>query len=98
VSPGTLTKVAVLLQEKKASVETSAIKGIWNAATGAARAGGEHLISRGNKITGTALKYTPHMALGVGAKKAYDSDAVQRQIYKFKLWKAERDQRKAMGM
>jgi hypothetical protein len=87
-----LTKVAALLREKKASAEGSIIRGAWNAATGAAGAAGKHLAEKGHRAIGTAVKYTPHAAAALGAKKVYESNPVQEAIYKFRVWKANRDQ------
>lgn len=97
MNPKELTAVSRLLS-KTASKETSAIAGIWRAARGAAKAGGDHLIGHGHKLTGNAMKIVPHVAVGIGAKKVYDSEPVQRQVYNFRRWRAERAQRKAMGM
>lgn len=97
MSPNKLAAISRLLS-KTASKETSAIMGIWRGVRGAAKAGGDHLIDQGHKISGNAVKLLPHAVVGVGAKKVYDSDPVQRQVYNFRRWKAERAQRKAMGM
>lgn len=97
MSPFELTAVSRLLN-KTASKETSAIAGVWRAVRGAAKAGGDHLIGGGHKISGNLLKVTPHIAAAAGAKKIYDSEPVQRQVYRYRQWQAERAQRKAMGM
>jgi hypothetical protein len=92
-----LTKVAALLREKKASKESSLLRGVWKASTDAAEAAGKSLHGKGHGIMGTAVKYTPHAAAAYGAKKGYESEPVQNAIYKYKVWKANKDAQSGYG-
>ena len=92
----TLTKVAALLREKRADSKSGLLRGAWKATTEAAEAAGKSLAGKGHIAAGTAVKYSPHAAAALGAKKVYDSEPVQRQVYNYRVWKAERAQRKAM--
>ena len=100
MNTATLTKVASLLREKKAEGSVSAIakglgglvKDIAGSATGASAAAGKALTAGGHGALGTAVKYLPHAAAAYGAKKVYDSEPVQRQIYNYRVRKAQRAQ------
>jgi len=100
VNPTTLSKVASLLKEKKAEGNVSAIakgvggliKDIAKSTTGASAAAGNALKAGGHGAVGTVVKYLPHAAAAYGAKKVYDSNPVQQQIYNYKVRKAQRAQ------
>ena len=82
---------------KLTSTAADAVKNVWTASTKGAATAGKHLTESGfHPVVGGAVKYAPHVAALYGAKKTYESDPVQRSIFKYKLWKARRAQRKAM--
>lgn len=94
MTPEKLTRVLHFL--KVAEGKAGLVRSVWNAARGGSEAAAKALESQGHNISGTAVRYSPHLAVGYGAKKAYESEPAQKLRYRYQLWKYNRAQRRAM--
>ena len=96
-----LTRTLAILRQgeelEKVGGMLSKAKEIGKAITGAtAKAGGE-IAAKGHPLIGKAVQYAPHAAALYAGKKALESPTGQRMRYKFQMWKAQRQARKAQG-
>jgi uncharacterized membrane protein YebE (DUF533 family) len=83
-------------EEKTAGV-VSTVKDVARAIKGGAVHGAKALEAKGHKNLATLLKYSPEIAGAGLAYKAYESPTGQNLRYKYRLWKAQRQQRQQMG-
>ena len=101
MTPEQLGQLGQLLEmRKEASIPAhaaSAIKNIWGAARSGSETAARALEGAGHPLIGGVARYTPHAGVVAGGKETYESEPVQRMLYRYKLWKARRAQRAAMG-
>jgi hypothetical protein len=103
MTPEELTSALRTLRENdqdliKTAAIGSKIKDVWKAIRAGSETAAKSLEAKGfHPAISTAVRYSPHAAAAVGAKKTWESEPVQKMRYKFRLWQARRAARQQGG-